>query len=262
MRAAAARGCAARAGARCARGRSASRSSLAVVAAAGGPSRRSPRRVTTATATPIITATGGSEVVAPPRRHDEHAQRLAGEAADAWTNVLVSIPKVEGRDAAIARRRAGAPARACDRSASSTRRASRASIPATGSSSPASTRASPRRRAASGRQRACNDGAAHRPRQPLIRCSQMAISCRVCNTSRKPIDWTRSGRSGSAPGLLTDFSEGVRSTAWKTTSRYLQSCMYQYSRAIYRSIKDLIDPYTDHADAARVAPQSCSRSAS
>ena len=25
---------------------------------------------------------------------------------------------------------------------------------------------------------------------------------------------------------------------------YLQSCMYQYSRAIYRSIKDLIDPYT------------------
>jgi hypothetical protein len=26
-------------------------------------------------------------------------------------------------------------------------------------------------------------------------------------------------------------------------STYLQSCMYQYSRAIYRSIKDLIDPY-------------------
>ena len=26
----------------------------------------------------------------------------------------------------------------------------------------------------------------------------------------------------------------------------LQSCMYQYSRAIYRSIKDLIDPYSDH----------------
>ena len=27
------------------------------------------------------------------------------------------------------------------------------------------------------------------------------------------------------------------------SSTYLQSCMYQYSRAIYRSIKDLIDPY-------------------
>ncbi len=26
----------------------------------------------------------------------------------------------------------------------------------------------------------------------------------------------------------------------------LQSCMYQYSRAIYRSIKDLIEPYADH----------------
>ena len=26
----------------------------------------------------------------------------------------------------------------------------------------------------------------------------------------------------------------------------LQSCMYQYSRAIYRSIKDQIDPYVDH----------------
>ena len=25
----------------------------------------------------------------------------------------------------------------------------------------------------------------------------------------------------------------------------LQSCMYQYSRAIYRSVKDLIDPYSD-----------------
>jgi hypothetical protein len=26
----------------------------------------------------------------------------------------------------------------------------------------------------------------------------------------------------------------------------LESCMYQYSRAIYRSIKDQIDPYVDH----------------
>jgi len=25
----------------------------------------------------------------------------------------------------------------------------------------------------------------------------------------------------------------------------IQSCMYQYSRAIYRSIKDLVDPYVD-----------------
>jgi hypothetical protein len=25
----------------------------------------------------------------------------------------------------------------------------------------------------------------------------------------------------------------------------LQQCMYQYSRAIYRSVKDMIDPYAD-----------------
>ena len=28
---------------------------------------------------------------------------------------------------------------------------------------------------------------------------------------------------------------------------HIQHCMYQYSRAIYRSIKDLIDPYADSA---------------
>ena len=26
---------------------------------------------------------------------------------------------------------------------------------------------------------------------------------------------------------------------------HIQHCMYQYSRAIYRSVKDLIDPYVD-----------------
>src|ERR1041385_4386498 len=28
---------------------------------------------------------------------------------------------------------------------------------------------------------------------------------------------------------------------------HIQHCMYQYSRAIYRSIKDLVDPYADSA---------------
>jgi hypothetical protein len=28
-------------------------------------------------------------------------------------------------------------------------------------------------------------------------------------------------------------------------SLHIQNCMYQYSRAIYRSVKDLIDPYVD-----------------
>ena len=38
----------------------------------------------------------------------------------------------------------------------------------------------------------------------------------------------------------------------------LQSCMYQYSRAIYRSIKDLIDPYVDQRDAASSTGVPCS----
>jgi hypothetical protein len=40
----------------------------------------------------------------------------------------------------------------------------------------------------------------------------------------------------------------------------LQSCMYQYSRAIYRSIKDLIDPYGDQQaqlEARRVVLEHC-----
>ena len=31
------------------------------------------------------------------------------------------------------------------------------------------------------------------------------------------------------------------------STEQLRSCMYQYSRAIYRSIKDLVDPYVDRA---------------
>ena len=39
----------------------------------------------------------------------------------------------------------------------------------------------------------------------------------------------------------------------------IQHCMYQYSRAIYRSIKDLIDPYVDRVDPARVPPRGAGR---
>ena len=40
----------------------------------------------------------------------------------------------------------------------------------------------------------------------------------------------------------------------------LQACMYQYSRAIYRSIKDLIDPYVDaetHLEFKREVLEQC-----
>ncbi len=38
---------------------------------------------------------------------------------------------------------------------------------------------------------------------------------------------------------------GARDTVIEEYAAQLQACMYQYSRAIYRSIKDLIDPYVD-----------------
>jgi hypothetical protein len=41
---------------------------------------------------------------------------------------------------------------------------------------------------------------------------------------------------------------------------HLQACMYQYSRAIYRSIKDLIDPYVDRStqlDYRRAVLEAC-----
>jgi len=41
---------------------------------------------------------------------------------------------------------------------------------------------------------------------------------------------------------------------------HLQHCMYQYSRAIYRSIKDLIDPYVDqptHLEFRRDVLEAC-----
>jgi len=55
-----------------------------------------------ATATPIFTATGGSDVVP---TSTVTAAGLAEWPAgtSAWTNILVSVPKVDGRDAAVAR---------------------------------------------------------------------------------------------------------------------------------------------------------------
>ena len=41
---------------------------------------------------------------------------------------------------------------------------------------------------------------------------------------------------------------------------HLQACMYQYSRAIYRSIKDMIEPYADREtqlEARRGVLESC-----
>lgn len=72
-----------------------------VVAAAGaalaiGLTRQS------ATAVTIVTATGGSQVVAVPAAGTSRLEQWPA-GTSAWTNILVSVPKIEGRDAAVAR---------------------------------------------------------------------------------------------------------------------------------------------------------------
>ena len=76
---------------------------LAAVIAAGGAAVAIAVTRDSATATTIVTATGGSEVVPTPTVAD--VTRLAAWPAGkrGWTNILVSVPKVTGRDAAVAR---------------------------------------------------------------------------------------------------------------------------------------------------------------
>jgi hypothetical protein len=75
---------------------------IAAVVAIGGGAAAIALTRDTATATPIIVATGGSETVATPAAVAESA--LADWPAKAgWTNILISVPKVDGRDAAVAR---------------------------------------------------------------------------------------------------------------------------------------------------------------
>ena len=76
---------------------------LAAVVAVGGAGGAIALTREAATATPIVTATGGSQVVATPTAAG--ATRLEKWPTDisAWTNILISVPKIDGRDAAVAR---------------------------------------------------------------------------------------------------------------------------------------------------------------
>jgi hypothetical protein len=76
---------------------------LAAVVAVGGAALAIGLTRETATAVTIVTATGGSEPVREPTV--TNASQLEQWPADrsGWTIVLVSVPKVEGRDAAVAR---------------------------------------------------------------------------------------------------------------------------------------------------------------
>ncbi len=77
---------------------------LTAVVAIGGAGLAIGLSRDTATATAIVTATGGSQPVAQPTVK-EPAAALAQwpPGKKGWTIVLVSVPKVEGRDAAVAR---------------------------------------------------------------------------------------------------------------------------------------------------------------
>ena len=75
---------------------------LAALVAVGGAAAAIALTRDSATATVIFTATGGSEVA----RTATVASKVLAEwpaGKSGWTNILVSVPKVDGRDAAVAR---------------------------------------------------------------------------------------------------------------------------------------------------------------
>ena len=80
-----------------------SRSLVAAVVAVGGAAAAIALTRDTATATTIVTATGGSETVAGADRRRRAALADWPAGTSGWTNILVSVPKVDGRDAAVAR---------------------------------------------------------------------------------------------------------------------------------------------------------------
>ena len=74
---------------------------VAALVAAGGAAAAIVLTRDTATATTIVTATGGSELARVPTVTTSTLTDWPQKSG--WTNVLVSIPKVEGRDEALAR---------------------------------------------------------------------------------------------------------------------------------------------------------------
>jgi zinc ribbon protein len=74
---------------------------VAALVAAGGAAAAIVLTRDTATATTILTATGGSELARIPTTTT--STLTDWPKSSGWTNVLVSIPKVEGRDEALAR---------------------------------------------------------------------------------------------------------------------------------------------------------------
>jgi hypothetical protein len=76
---------------------------LAGVIAVGGAALAIALTREPATATAIVTATGGSEVVSTPTVTGTSQLEEWPANRSAWTVILISVPKVDGRDAAVAR---------------------------------------------------------------------------------------------------------------------------------------------------------------
>ena len=76
---------------------------LAAAVAVGGAALAITLTHGTATAQAVVTATGGSEVIATPTPNTVARLEQWPSGTAAWTNILISVPKVEGRDAAVAR---------------------------------------------------------------------------------------------------------------------------------------------------------------
>src|SRR5829696_1935270 len=68
---------------------------------------------------------------------------------------------------------------------------------------------------------------------------------RLCDNARYPYTRRRLGLRNASFCPPDGEYQGAMTTQMDAQLLQLQTCMYQYSRAIYRSIKDLIDPYSD-----------------
>src|SRR5262249_61086584 len=103
-----------------------------------------------------------------------------------------------------------------------------------------------------------------RGKSPVRRSLGRQGQPRLCNTAPGLIDSVVDGRSRSTIYRdLTKLCGGLmraRDTVSEEYAAQLQACMYQYSRAIYRSIKDLIDPYVAaelHLEYRRAVLEQC-----
>jgi hypothetical protein len=80
-------------------------------------------------------------------------------------------------------------------------------------------------------------------RAPRVDCTE-----NICNSPRQRVSSHRAAPPPQRLPLLktaADTVQGELKTRMDERILHIQNCMYQYSRAIYRSIKDLIDPYVD-----------------